>query len=185
MMINFHRTTTTLLAVAVACLLAMAISSSSSNNYAPFAAVQAAAATADVPDRTIPKSIANNGDGECAAGDDEESCTNTKSSSTVVREFIDSQIGQHKVAIFSKSYCPHCARTKALFKQSEFSQINVVVHELDKLDNGSDVQKTLQQMSGQRTVPSVWIDGKFVGGNSETQAAYKSGQLYELLGIQK
>jgi len=114
-----------------------------------------------------------------------QSSTASPGQSMVVREFIDSQIGQHKVAVFSKSYCPYCVSTKALFKKSEFSQIDVVTHELDKRNDGSEIQKTLKTMSGQNTVPSVWIDGKFIGGNSETQAAYKNGQLFVLLGIQK
>ena len=61
----------------------------------------------------------------------------------------------------------------------------IVIHELDKLNNGngSEIQKTLQQMTGQHTVPSIWINGKFVGGNSELQASYQRGHLYFLLGI--
>jgi len=38
-------------------------------------------------------------------------------------------------------------------------------------------------MTGQHTVPSIWINGKFVGGNSEIQASYQRGHLYFLLGI--
>mmetsp|Transcript_34858 Transcript_34858/g.39787 ORF Transcript_34858/g.39787 Transcript_34858/m.39787 type:complete len:310 (+) Transcript_34858:77-1006(+) len=59
-----------------------------------------------------------------------QSSTASPGQSMAVKEFIDSQIGQHKVAIFSKSYCPYCTTTKALFKKSEFSQIDVVTHEL-------------------------------------------------------
>lgn len=32
------------------------------------------------------------------------------------------------------------------------------------LDNGAEVQATLKQITGQSTVPSVWVGGKFIGG---------------------
>ncbi|OEU06550.1 thioredoxin-like protein, partial [Fragilariopsis cylindrus CCMP1102] len=119
--------------------------------------------------------------------------SSSSSLKTVVREFIDNQISQHKIVVFSKSYCPYCASTKALFqKLSELSSqildddIDIVVYiELDKLTDydGSEIQTTLAEMTdGQSTtVPSVWTDGTFVGGNSDVQAAYQSGQLFDLL----
>lgn len=36
-------------------------------------------------------------------------------------------------------------------------------------------------MTGQRTVPSVFIAGKHLGGNDASQAAYRSGALMEML----
>lgn len=100
-----------------------------------------------------------------------------------MKDFITSEIGAHKVVVFSKTYCPYCKATKALFAKDEFSGIDVVYHELDKRDDGLPIQKTLLQMSGQRTVPSVWIGGKFLGGNSETQSSYESGELKTMLGL--
>ena len=34
-------------------------------------------------------------------------------------------------------------------------------------------------MSGQRTVPNVYINGKHLGGNDDTQAAASNGKLKE------
>jgi glutaredoxin 3 len=99
-----------------------------------------------------------------------------------MKDFITDQIGSNKVVVFSKSYCPYCIRTKDLFKK-EFSGINVVYHELDKRNDGPAMQGALHSMSGQRAVPSVWIGGKFVGGNSETQSAFQSGELQTMLGL--
>ena len=97
------------------------------------------------------------------------------------KKFIEDEISQHKVVIFSKSYCPYCVDTKKLFQKKEFKDVDVVVHELEKMKNGAAIQSTLGSMSGQRTVPSVWIGGTFIGGNSETQAAYKNGKLSSML----
>jgi len=97
------------------------------------------------------------------------------------KKFIDDEISQHKVVIFSKSSCPYCVDTKNLMKKKEFKDVDVVIHELNKMKNGSTIQSTIGSMSGQRTVPSVWIGGKFLGGNSEIQAAYKNGKLSSML----
>jgi len=100
-----------------------------------------------------------------------------------MKDFISGEINAHKVVVFSKTYCPYCVATKNLFKKAEYSGIDVVTHELDKDENGAAIQATLASMSGQRTVPSVWIGGTFLGGNSETQAAHKSGALKTSLGL--
>ena len=50
------------------------------------------------------------------------------------------------------------------------------------MDNGSEVQAALLDISGQRTVPNVFIKGKHLGGNDDSQAAARSGKLKELLG---
>jgi glutaredoxin 3 len=54
--------------------------------------------------------------------------------------------------------------------------------ELDTMDNGSEVQAALLEISGQRTVPNVFIKGKHLGGNDDSQAAARSGKLQEMLG---
>eukprot|EP01130_Rhizamoeba_saxonica_P004597 TRINITY_DN1874_c2_g1_i1.p1 TRINITY_DN1874_c2_g1~~TRINITY_DN1874_c2_g1_i1.p1 ORF type:complete len:114 (-),score=30.38 TRINITY_DN1874_c2_g1_i1:202-510(-) len=91
---------------------------------------------------------------------------------------IDQFIQDNKVAIFSKSYCPFCNRTKALFNKLN---VEYEVMELDLLENGSELQTALHVKSGQRTVPNVFVGGVHVGGNDDTQAANASGRLQELL----
>jgi glutaredoxin 3 len=83
------------------------------------------------------------------------------------------------VVVFSKTYCPYCTATKQLFSGMN---IDAKVIELDKLDNGSEIQSALLDITGQRTVPNVFIKGKHLGGNDVTQAAAKNGKLKEMLG---
>lgn len=40
---------------------------------------------------------------------------------------------------------------------------------LETLDDGSAIQSALAEMTGQNTVPSVWIGKKHIGGNSDLQ----------------
>ncbi|GAA6039451.1 hypothetical protein JCM8097_009553 [Rhodosporidiobolus ruineniae] len=83
-----------------------------------------------------------------------------------------------RIVVFSKSYCPYCNATKKLLKDlgEDFD-----VYELDQLDDGSDWQAYLADKTGQRTVPSVFINKKHIGGNSDLQALHKSGELKKLL----
>ena len=81
----------------------------------------------------------------------------------------------------SKSYCPYCTKTKTLFAQ-QFPGVSVQVHELDVLSNGAALQDQLQHMTGQRSVPNVFVKNQHVGGNDDTQAAYQAGNLQKMLG---
>ena len=94
------------------------------------------------------------------------------------KEFITQLINTNKVVIFSKTYCPYCTAAKKLFDQLQ-QQYKAV--ELDRMEDGDEIQNSLAQMTGQRTVPSVWVNKQFVGGNDKTQAAHKNGTLEELL----
>ncbi|KAK6858041.1 glutaredoxin 3 [Apiospora arundinis] len=79
-------------------------------------------------------------------------------------------IDGNAVAVFSKSYCPYCTQTKKLLKDSnaEFYAL-----ELDNEEDGSAIQDALEKMTGQRTVPNVFIGQKHIGGNSDLQAKKK------------
>lgn len=48
-----------------------------------------------------------------------------------------------------------------------------------RIDDGSAIQSTLGEMTGQTTVPNIFIAQKHIGGNSDLQA--KKGQLNNLL----
>jgi glutaredoxin 3 len=43
------------------------------------------------------------------------------------------------------------------------------------------MQDALQEISGQRTVPNIFIAQKHIGGNSELQSLDKAGKLQGLL----
>ena len=59
--------------------------------------------------------------------------------------------------------------------------VDTKVHELDTLPNGTAIQKELEILTHQRTVPNVFVGGKHLGGNDDTQAAFRSGKLQEML----
>ncbi|KAI0546902.1 putative glutaredoxin [Xylaria curta] len=85
-------------------------------------------------------------------------------------------INENAVAVFSKSYCPYCNASKQLLNSVGAKYFTI---ELDKVDDGPAIQSALQEISGQRTVPNIYIGQKHIGGNSDLQA--KSGELKTLL----
>uniref|UniRef100_A0A7S3NI43 Glutaredoxin domain-containing protein n=1 Tax=Aureoumbra lagunensis TaxID=44058 RepID=A0A7S3NI43_9STRA len=91
---------------------------------------------------------------------------------------IDDTIKANDVVIFSKSYCPFCAKTKALFQSLN---VDADIYELDQRDDGAEIQSKLKEKTGQSTVPNVFIKGEHLGGNDDTQRAHASGKLAELL----
>jgi glutaredoxin 3 len=100
-----------------------------------------------------------------------------------VQMFID----ESEVMVFAKSYCPYCKRTRSLFdrimKDNAEMDIFVNILDLDTLpeEDGRLMQNALLELTGQRTVPNVFVAGVHVGGNAETQALSKTGKLMEAL----
>ena len=84
-----------------------------------------------------------------------------------------------KTSPFLCLYVTQCTSTKNLFEEMG---VDAKVIELDAIDNGSRVQAALLDLSGQRTVPNVFIKGQHLGGNDNTQAAARTGKLQKMLG---
>lgn len=93
---------------------------------------------------------------------------------------IKATISGNKVVMYSKSYCPFCNQCKGLFSDKGIYDDAKII-ELDLVEDGQAIQDTLLAMTGQRTVPNVFINGQHLGGNDDTQKAAKSGKLDELL----
>ena len=84
-----------------------------------------------------------------------------KKGETLIKNIIDLKT----ITIFSKSYCPYCNKVK-----DKLINLNIKhkVIELDKINNGNTIQALLEKITKVRTVPSVWINGKYIGGSEET-----------------
>ncbi|KAF2745255.1 glutaredoxin [Sporormia fimetaria CBS 119925] len=89
---------------------------------------------------------------------------------------VQSIIDENPVAVFSKSYCPYCRAAKQLLSENGAKFYAI---ELDQVDDGSAIQETLKDMTGQGTVPNIFINKVHIGGNSDLQA--KKGELPKLL----
>ncbi|KAJ6459407.1 thioredoxin-like protein [Mycena vulgaris] len=96
------------------------------------------------------------------------------------KQLVETAINENKIMIFSKSTCPYCRRAKALFA-AQFPDETPIVFELNEREDGADIQNYLANKTGQRTVPNIFVNKQHVGGNDDTQAAFKSGQLARLV----
>jgi len=85
-------------------------------------------------------------------------------------------INENGVVVFSKSYCPYCRASKQLLNDKHAKYF---LMELDEVDDGAALQDALEEITGQRSVPNIFIAQKHIGGNSDLQA--KKGQLDGLL----
>ncbi|KAH8815926.1 glutaredoxin [Xylogone sp. PMI_703] len=85
-------------------------------------------------------------------------------------------IDENPVAVFSKSWCPYCKATKALLNDLGAKYYLI---ELDEAEDGAAIQAALQEISGQSSVPNIYIKKQHIGGNSDLQA--RKSQLPNLL----
>ncbi|MCP3175916.1 MAG: glutaredoxin 3 [Desulfuromonadales bacterium] len=82
-----------------------------------------------------------------------------------------------KVEIYTKNYCPYCHRAKELLRIKGIPFI--------EYDVTADVEKEreMQQRSGARTVPQIFVAGTGLGGCSELFELDEKGELDQLLGL--
>ncbi|KAJ7576353.1 thioredoxin-like protein [Mycena floridula] len=96
------------------------------------------------------------------------------------KEYVESTIEKHQIAVFSQPWCPYCRRTKNLLAE-KFPDADVVITELDERDDGDDIKAYLIQKTGQSSVPNIFINQQHIGGNDDLQAAFRDGTLKKLL----
>ncbi|KAI3405379.1 GRX1 [Candida oxycetoniae] len=89
---------------------------------------------------------------------------------------VQKLIKEKPILIFSKTFCPYCTQTKHTI---EGITKDAYILELDDLGDGQDIQETLAELTGQNTVPSVFIGGEHIGGNSDVQTLNEQGKLAE------
>ncbi|XP_071292104.1 glutaredoxin 2 isoform X3 [Agelaius tricolor] len=69
----------------------------------------------------------------------------------------------------------------AAVNQIQGLNVNYTTVELDLNRNGKQFQDILEQMTGGRTVPRVFINGTCVGGATDAQKLHEEGKLLPLI----
>ena len=79
------------------------------------------------------------------------------------------------IVIYSKDYCSYCRRAKELLniKGVQYTEIDVT--------SDRQLEVEMQQRSGQRTVPQIFIGDRHIGGCSELFGLDEAGELDPLL----
>jgi len=80
------------------------------------------------------------------------------------------------IVIYTKDYCPYCARAKSLLKRKgvAFTEIDITHDEM--------LQKEMvEKSSGRKTVPQIFIGGTSIGGADDLYALDSAGKLDGML----
>jgi ABC-type transporter MlaC component/glutaredoxin len=81
---------------------------------------------------------------------------------------------KNKVEIYTADYCPYCKTAKEFLKQH-----NIRFDEID-ITNQQDVRKKISELSAIKTVPQIFVNGKFISDCSGLFEIKKRGQLEQI-----
>lgn len=83
------------------------------------------------------------------------------------------------VEIYSKEWCPYCAKAKSLLQSKGVDYIEI--------DVTNDEQREAKMIgrSQRRTVPQIFIDNESIGGYDDLAQLNAAGELDEMLGLDK
>jgi len=79
------------------------------------------------------------------------------------------------VTLYGTRFCPYCVAARQLL-----AGLPVAVEDI-AVDGDRALRQQLQDVTGQRTVPQIWIGARHVGGFDELSALARSGKLDVLL----
>ncbi|CAO2839640.1 unnamed protein product [Amaranthus hypochondriacus] len=93
-------------------------------------------------------------------------------------DIVKGLVLERPVVIFSKTNCPV---SHSMIQLISGFGANPTVYELDQLPNGRDIERVLQKMGCQPSVPSIFIAGNFVGGPNDVLSLQVQGRLAQML----
>lgn len=80
------------------------------------------------------------------------------------------------VLMYSTAVCPYCIRAEQLLQRKGVTQIEKIRVDLDPSQ-----RERMQERTGRRTVPQIYIGSTHVGGYDDLAALDHAGQLDALL----
>ncbi|KAK4408188.1 Monothiol glutaredoxin-S10 [Sesamum angolense] len=123
-----------------------------------------------------------------------------------LEESVKKTVGENPVVVYSKTWCSYSSEVKSLFKRLGVEPIVIELDQLEKrlaftqlviqfLTDAYDLlrivericvlkdrnYRDVERMTGQHTVPNVFIGGKHIGGCTDTVKLHRKGELEPLL----
>lgn len=107
-------------------------------------------------------------------------------------DVVQGLISQTNIVFFKKVGCGYCSRAMGilsgyvptnLIQQIDLSDTNHNVCFENTCVSAEEVQDALQRITGQRTVPKLFVNGKSIGGCSEIEKLQTSGELGNVLAV--
>ncbi|KAH9822210.1 thioredoxin-like protein [Melampsora americana] len=95
---------------------------------------------------------------------------------------VDEAIKSNPIVVYSKSYCPYCRRAKNLLASIPNKVAEPKVFEIDLMgQEGTETQAYLLKLTGQGTVPNIFIGKRHIGGADDLASLHAMGGLEPLL----
>jgi len=89
---------------------------------------------------------------------------------------VDNEVGKKGAVIFMKPGCPYCKEAiQTLEKIVDRDDIHAV-----NVNDHASILANLAAKTGRRTVPNIFIRGRYLGGNDELQASVRSQRFADL-----
>jgi glutaredoxin 3 len=89
-------------------------------------------------------------------------------------------VAANNVVVFSGDGCPYCRRAVAALEELEIEHVEI---------KATPAQRSaLQQLTGQSSIPNIWVKGTFIGGCNDGPESWmglmkmvRSGKLQQML----
>ena len=82
------------------------------------------------------------------------------------------------IVMYTSQFCPYCSNAENLLKSKGFD-----ISEKIYVDQDPEELTKMIEMTGNRTVPQIYISEKYIGGFDELRKLDISGELDKVLGI--
>lgn len=102
----------------------------------------------------------------------------------VYEDFLKSTIAENKIVMFSKTSCFYCTRAKQLLDdlKLDYKTIELDINKNCPNENCHKLSTVLVMQTRMRTLPQIFIRGKYIGGFEDLEALSKDKKSFtELL----
>jgi cysteine synthase A len=100
-------------------------------------------------------------------------------------EFFDEATSnpEEPVVLFALEWCEFCWSVRKMFAEYEIPYRSIDLDSVAYQENnkGGNIRKVIEQRTGLKTIPQIYVGGQHVGGASETFDAIKDGSFQEML----
>ena len=80
------------------------------------------------------------------------------------------------IKMYTGPFCPYCTMAKQFLKQLGYADIEEI-----RVDKSPESYAEMQQITGQRSVPQIFIGTTHVGGFTDLYTLHQRGELLPLL----
>lgn len=82
---------------------------------------------------------------------------------------------QAPITIYTTRFCPYCIAARQLLEQKQVQFEDIAV------DGNPGLRARMTKLSGQQTVPQIWIGERHIGGYDDMALLERQGKLDTLL----